>query len=240
MIEMVSRFLRQKFDNPVIAVALAVLALLVAIPAALSGGRGFSQGSFIALIVIAAASVSKDASTGALQMILVRPISRTDYLYGRYLGILATYGTFLGISAFLTVLFCGGLLPALGIRAEPLSWEALSLGVAGAFLSAILFSAVLLFFSTFLPGYGDLVGYFLLTVALGVLASLGEVLRKPALTRVFQTVKENVLPEPDWSAVLTGSSSGIAATGRWALAVVVFLIAAALVFRRREFAYGQD
>ena len=240
MIEMVSRFLRQKWDNPVIAVALAVLALLVAFPAALAGGRGFLQTPFVALIVIAAASVSKDASTGALQMILVRPISRTEYLYGRYCGILATYGIFLAACAVLTVVFALALVPAMRIRAQPLSWEALSIGVAGAFLSALLFSAVLLFFSTFLPGYGDLVGYFLLSVALGVLASLGEALKKPWLTRVFQTAKENVLPEPDWSAVLTGSQPPGAAIGRWALAVVVFLIAAALVFRRREFAYGQD
>lgn len=240
MTEMARRFLRQKFDNPVIAVALAALALLVALPAALAGGPGFQQTPFLALIVIAAASVSKDAATGALQMILVRPISRTDYLYGRYLGILAAYGIFLAVCALLTVLFSVALMPALKIRAEPLSWEALALGAAGAFLSAVLFSAVLLFFSTFLPGYGDLVGYFLLSVALGVLASLGGVLRKPWLTRVFETVKENVLPEPDWGAILMGDRSPGAATGRWALAVVAFLIAAAVVFRRREFAYGQD
>ena len=58
-----------------------------------SGGSP-GGGGYVALIVLAAASVSRDASSGALQMILARPIRRTDYLFGRYLGIVLAFLVF--------------------------------------------------------------------------------------------------------------------------------------------------
>ncbi|HEY3202550.1 MAG TPA: hypothetical protein VGL03_02710 [Thermoanaerobaculia bacterium] len=240
MIEMIRRFLRQKFENPILAIALAVLALMVAFPIALSGDQRGFQTSILAWIVIAAGSVSKDASTGALQMILARPLRRTDYLFGRYLGVLCASGIFLVVCALLAALFAAALLPALHIPAAPISPPMLARGVIGAFLGGVLFSATLLFFSTFLPGYGDVLGYFLLGILFSVLAGLGDTLKKPWMTRAFRTAQENVLPNPNWDEILRGENPLGAATGRWVLAVAVFLLAAALIFSRREFAYGQD
>jgi hypothetical protein len=103
VIEMVRRFLRQKLDNPAIAVTLGALALMSSFPLALTGA-GLKPTTFVALVVIAAGSVSKDASSGALQMILVRPLRRTDYLFGRYLGILTAFGIFLLATILLGIL----------------------------------------------------------------------------------------------------------------------------------------
>lgn len=239
MIEMVRRFLRQKFDNPVIAVTLAATALVTAVPVAVSGSPSAGPG-FLALVVLAAGSVSKDASSGALQMILARPIRRLDYLYGRYLGILSSFALFLAGAAVLAVLVSLALLPALRVPRESLPLVPLARAFSATFLSGILFSAVLLFFSTFLPGYGDVLGYFLLSLLLSVGGGLGDALKRPWMTGLFRALKENVLPEPDFDAILAGRGPLSEATGRWALAVVGFLVAAALVFGRREFAYGHD
>src|SRR5262245_54250125 len=95
MIEMIRRYLRQKFHSVGVVVALSALALVSAGPLAMSGGEsGFESGT-LALLILAAACVWKDESSGALQMILCRPIRRTDYLMGRYVGVLAGYGAFL-------------------------------------------------------------------------------------------------------------------------------------------------
>jgi len=239
VIEMIRRFLRQKFDNPIVAVTLAAMALLIAFPAALSGGLSPTSG-LLALIVLGAGSVSRDISSGALQMILARPITRTDYLWGRYLGILSAFAIFLAATAVLTV-GISFLVPAMlhGARPTP-DWVALARGFGAAFLNAVLISAIFVFFSTFLPGWGDVLGYFLLMLFVSLGASLGDALQKPWLTRAGEVARENVLPEPKFQELLAGQRGLSATTGRWALAVAVFLVAAALIFQRREFAYGHD
>jgi ABC-type transport system involved in multi-copper enzyme maturation permease subunit len=239
MIEMIRRFLRQKFDNPIVAVALAVMALLIAFPGAFTGQPSPNSG-FLALLLLAAGSVSKDAGSGALQMILARPISRTDYLWGRFLGILSAYAVFLAAVALLTFLISVALLPVLHVAHAPLQWAGLARTFAAAFLDGVLVAAVLLFFSTFLPGWGDVLGYFLLTLFLSAVPSIGAGLQKEWLTRLGLALKQNVLPAPNFGALLSGEGRVSETVGQWALAVMVFLLAAVLVFRRREFAYGHD
>ncbi len=79
MIEMARRLLRQKLGSPAMGIALGVLALLTAIQAALSDPERALGAGIFALALIGAGSVSRDASSGALQMILARPIRRTSW-----------------------------------------------------------------------------------------------------------------------------------------------------------------
>ena len=238
---MIRRLVRQKFGSPVVVALLALLALLIAFTAAADGARGRAfQTASLALIVLGAGAVSRDVSTGAVQMILARPLSRTNYLLGRWLGVLAAFGVFLAMAAALVVLFALAIFPAIHSAAEPLSLPALLRGGAGALLDGLLFSATLLCFSTFLPGYGDLVAYFLAVVGLNALQGLGAALQRPGLTSAALVARENLMPDPDWNAIFSGQSSSLEPVGRWALAVAVLLLTAALIFRRREFAYGHD
>jgi len=238
--EMIRRYLRQKLASLGVLVALGVIALVTAFTLAVSGGERGLETGFVSLLLLAAASVSKDASGGALQMILARPLTRTDYLFGRYLGILAAYASFLAACALIAYALATVFLPLFGLERTPVSAPALLRGFGAGMLGAVLPAAVLLFFSTFLPGYADVLAYFLLMIALPVPGLLGQALRKPWLERVSALAKENVLPEVRWEQVFGGKEVLGAATGRWALAVAVFLVAAAAVFSRREFAYGQD
>jgi ABC-type transport system involved in multi-copper enzyme maturation permease subunit len=240
MIEMVRRFLRQKFSNLGVVIALSAMALLAASQLAASGGQaGFEVGS-LAVIVIAAACVSKDASGGGLQMILCRPIRRSDYLLGRFCGILAAYGLFLLGAVGLALLFSRALGPMLGAQAPPLAFGALARQIAAALLGAIGMAAPILLLSTFLPGYGDVLGFILLTPLLAIPELLAQILKAPGLQKVGDALRKNLLPSVDWSAALAGRNPLGEATGRWVLAVVVYLVLALWSFSRREFAYGQD
>ena len=94
---MVRRFLRQKFATAAPSCCWSLLAGCRACssPAPAASGRA-RRGAYVALLLIASRrpSVSRDASTGALQMILARPIRRTEYLFGRYLGIVVAFAAF--------------------------------------------------------------------------------------------------------------------------------------------------
>jgi hypothetical protein len=240
MTEMVHRFLRQKFSSGGVVVALSAMALLTASQLAGSGGREGFQVASLALLILAAGCVAKDASGGALQMILCRPIGRSDYLLGRYLGILTAFAAFLIGTSALGIVLARGVLPLLGSPAQPLAFGALGNLVAATFLGAVASAATILLLSTFLPGYGDVLGFILLTPLAALPDLAGQILHAPWLQKAGQILRDNLLPSLDWGAVLQGHDPLGEATGRWALAVAIYLITALAVFSRREFAYGQD
>ena len=238
---MVRRLLLQKFGSTAVVALLSLLAVFIAFTSAADGGRGkaFSTAS-LAVIVLGAGVVSRDVSSGAVQMILARPLTRTDYLLGRWLGVLSALGVFLATAGALVLLLSLAVFPAFGWFAEPLSAPGLLRGAAAALLDGALFSASLLCLSTFLPGYGDLIAYFLVVVGLGAAQSVAAGLHRPALSQAALAVRDNLMPDPDWNALLSGQSPSFEPVGRWALALAGLLLVAALVFRRREFAYGHD
>ncbi len=241
MTEIVRRFLRQKFGSVGVVIALAVLSLLTAFQAVFTGNGQSLETGFVAVLILAAASVSKDSASGALQMILARPILRVEYLFGRYCGILLCYTIYIVMTAALALVLSPLLREGLGIRGvNAVALGDLSRGAATALLSAALLSSVLLFFSTFLRGYGDVLAYLLLSLLLGAPDALAGALRMPWLARLGAAVRENVLPHVEWEEVLRGRGAFSAAIGQYALALTGYLALAAWIFSRREFSYGND
>jgi hypothetical protein len=165
-----------------------------------------------------------------------------EYLFGRYCGILIGYSIYLAVTAAMA-LTLSPLLDAVlgrGGSAGALTFQDVGRSAAGALLSAALLAAVLLFFSTFLRGYGDILAYFLLSILLGAPDALAGALRKRWLLKLGAIARENVLPHVDWDEVLLGRGVFSVATGQYALALTAYLALAAWVFSRREFSYGQD
>ncbi len=240
MNEMVQRFLRQRFSSAGVVVALSALVLFTAPQLAGSGGRSGLETATLPLLILAAGCVSRDAASGALQMILCRPLSRTDYLLGRYVGILAGFAAFIAAACALAVLFSRALLPAIGRAPAPIALADLGSQALGAFLGASASAALILFFSTFLPGYGDVLAFILLAPLAALPDVAGRILHAPWLQNAGPILRRNLLPSVEWGAVLHGQSVLGEATGRWALALVAALAAALFVFSRREFAYGHD
>ena len=240
MTEMIRRFLRQKFHSVGVVIALSALALVSAFPLATSGGEsGFESGT-LALIILAAACVSRDESSGALQMILSRPIRRSEYLLGRFAGVLAGYGAFLLACVGLALLVSRVLPMLTGAPASFPPLAGLLRGAAGAFLGAMTMAAPILLLSTFLPGYGDVLGYILLGGVLALPSPVARLFQMPALEKIGTFLRQNLMPDVDWGEVLSGRHLLSEPTGRWLLAVVGYLALADFVFSRREFAYGRD
>ena len=241
MKEMVRRFLRQKFGSVGMLIALAVLALVTALQVAAMGDARALGSGFLALLLLAAGSVSRDASSGALQMILARPIRRVAYLYGRYLGILAAYATYVIVTALLATALAALARRFLATGPPPgLPASHLALAAVESILGAAFFAAIMLFFSTFLRGYADVLAYILLTLLLALPDALAGPLRRPWLSRLGAIARENLMPHVPWGDVLRGENVFRSATGEYVLALTLYLVLAAVIFSRREFTYGQD
>jgi ABC-type transport system involved in multi-copper enzyme maturation permease subunit len=234
---MIRRFLRQRFGSVGMAIVLVLLSLLMAGPLALSSGLApsFGVATFV-IFVLAAGIVSRDVAGGAVQMLLARPIRRTDYLFGRYLGLLAALGAIL-----LAATLVGFLLHEAGRLAfggeSHFRWAAPLSAAAAQWLQGALLGAILLFLSTFLPGFGDLLALIGATIAFAVLAGIP---RFPQLAKASVAVRESLYPSVDWPAVFSGDALLSQDVGRYVLALAAFLLMAAWIFSRREFAYGQD
>jgi ABC-type transport system involved in multi-copper enzyme maturation permease subunit len=237
VIEMVRRFLRQKLGSLLVVIALICLVPLAAGSIIATPGSSDNFPVTLALLLVAAGCVSRDTSSGALQMILARPIRRSAYVMGRYLGIAATIAIFLA-AALAIALAVPKLLPALGLG--PLDPVTALSGAGGTFLDALLIAATILFFSTFLPSYADAFAYILLMFFLAAPAVLGQLLKNASLMNLGSALRKNVAPSVPWADLLRGRDVLGEAGGRYLLALVAFLAAALIVFSRREFAYGQD
>lgn len=237
---MIRRFLRQKLSSTGVVVALGALAVVAAPQLAASGGRAGFELATLPLLILAAGCVSRDASSGALQMILCRPLSRSDYLLGRYAGILAGFAGFLSAAGVLAILFARVVLPMLGGSTASLAVSDLATQALATFLGGTVAAATILLLSTFLPGYGDVLGYILLAPLTALPEIAGQIFHAPWLQEAGPALRRNLMPALDWSAVLRGEGILGEATGRWALALVAALVAALVVFSRREFAYGHD
>jgi len=231
--EMVRRFLRQRFSSTGVVVALSAILLL-------TGGQSSPETAMLPLLILAAGCVSRDASSGALQMILCRPLSRADYLLGRYLGVMAAFAAFVVAGCAFTILVSRALLPALGQPPRAIAFADLGRQALTVLLSAAPWAALILFFSTFLPGYGDVLGFILVLPLTGLPQVAGQMLHKPWLEKLGPVLRQNIVPSVDWGAVFQGQHVLGEPLGQWLFALVASLVAAVVVFSRREFAYGHD
>jgi hypothetical protein len=236
---MARRFLRQKLGSAGTVIALALMAVIAALP--LNAGQGFAGLDTLAMLVLAAGCVSRDAASGALQMILSRPIRRVEYLAGRYVGLLVSFVLFLALSVLVAVTL-GQIVARIAPGPVPGTRSAADFGTicAGALLQGALLAVIVLFFSTFLRGWGDVLAVAVFAILFGSLRSLGQALRLPAMARAGELARDNLSPSVSWETVLHGQKILGEPTGRYILALVLYGTLAAVIFSRREFSYGQD
>ena len=169
--------------------------------------------------------VGEDVRDGTVQLVLARPLTRTQYLGARLLGALT-----------LTVLFVGALLAASWLVARPSGEAVLSVGVAA--LAAAVWTVVLIFFfSTFLPGRADTLGAIVLFLLAFLLRTARPHVQSELGVRTIDAVWDNVICIP---VVLGGMFTPAALTDLllWASNVLVTILAAVLLFNRRQFGYA--
>jgi hypothetical protein len=239
MIESARRLIDQKLGSIGVWISLAALMLLGAL--LLGAGQSPDFVTLMAVFIVTAGVVSRDAASGALQMILARPILRAEYLFGRYLAAVGLVAGFL-FAIFSTAVLIDRAASLAGWNAmeQSFSWREGLLLCAAELPKAALDAAILLFFSTFLRGMGDVLAFLLCGLVLKLTPQIAHMARKPGLARAGQVLFENVAPDGAWSGIVRGERVFQTATGQWALALAAYLLLAALIFDRREFSYGQD
>lgn len=201
------------------------------------GLASISVFSVLVVLFVGSGLVSKEVDKRTIMTILSKPVSRFEYLFGKYLGLLGT----IGVMIFsMTVLFAVALL-ATGSRFE-LSYL-LSLGLT--VVEMMVVTAVVIFFSSFTTSVLTSIftlGVFLAGRMLPDLERFAIVTASPGVETSMDVLKY-ILPNLDLFDVRNAAVHGLPIDGQhvaWAVlyGVIysgVLLLVADRLFRRREF-----
>ncbi len=224
--------LRQRFTSPMRLVILVAAVWISLIPVLVSPGSGFAMigDCYFLALALAAGMIGEDVSSGTLQLLLARPVTRRQYVFSKWVAVAG--GTSLVVVAQL-------LLAALviALRGASVSWGGAALLLANDVLLAFGISAVMSLLSALVPGLGDLGLLFLAFLSTQVLGGLGSLKSWGALERATQELQRVLKPELNVWPLLHGDPASPAAVASYLSTVTLCLALAVMVMNRKELSY---
>lgn len=231
---LVLAFLRQRFTSPM-RVGLVLLLTFFPLGGAILTGQITMLAGIAAplALILAAGAIGQEVSSGTLQLLFARPVTRPSYLASRWLA--ATLAAF-AIVLVVTLLASAGLLLR-GMAPAPVD-------VARVLLEALCscagHAAVLMMLSTLAGGLGDLGLYVATFFVNQMLAGLAAIQGWRWLARASNEVQGLLGPQLSW--VWLGRDLPVSwfAIVSWASTVTLALAIGIAVLNRRELSYGAD
>ncbi|MEA2490513.1 MAG: family transporter protein [Acidobacteriota bacterium] len=239
----IAETVRRQLGSVFIMAFLALLAI-IGLGASRSQSPAVIWPTFASLLAIVVGSglIGPEFSSGTLQLILVKPLSRSSYVLSRVAG--AVLVAWIGIAIAASCELLGRLLWEHGHDLDAVGIAALH----GA-MRTVLICALLAFFGTFTRAYFNVGIYFFLQIGIETVAGMLGMIRQahggifgafgafvathPEISKGLTWVGQNLFPdpppriEPAW-LVMVASNAAVA------------LLLACLMFRRREVPYGAD
>jgi hypothetical protein len=196
-------------------------------------GLHLLQSGAVLGLILGAGLLGQEVSSGVLQLLFARPVTRSEYVLGRWLGAAALAG-----GAVLLQIALG--VAAMAMRGAPAPLGAVAGVAIEQALAAFGVVAVLALFSSVLPGAGDILAWILMNVTGGVLQMMGGFLRSPALTRASEEWGRFLTPTPALQPVFAGGDPSWFAIVSYLSTVTLCLAAAIAILARRELSYATD
>ncbi len=231
---LVLAFLRQRFTSPMRLGLLALLTLFPLAGVAIIGQLSVLGGIAAPIaLVFAAGAVGQDVSSGTLQLLLVRPVTRPAYLFKRWLA--ASLGAF----ALTALMFALGTLVLLlrGTPAAPLELVRMLLEAATTIAGH---AAVLMMLSTLAGGLGDLGIYVGTFFVIQMLSGLALLKQWDWLQRVSTELQGVLGPQLSWAWLAHQTPPSWFAILSWASTVTLALAVGIARLNRRELSYAAD
>jgi ABC-type transport system involved in multi-copper enzyme maturation permease subunit len=226
-------FVRQRLSSPMrLLLATAFFGVGVA-PVLLTASLDLLSASTMNLFafLFAAGAIGQDVSSGVLTLAFARPVRRREYVIARWLGagVLATF------CVLLQVLAAAG---AVMLRHGDLTANLLALKFLGGMLGVFGLSAVILMFSSLVPGLGDLGLYLLAMIIQAVTSGVGYGKQIGWLTRVGEEMERFLGAALDPSPWLgRGTVSWFAITS-YLSTITICLVVAIWAVNRKELSYA--
>jgi ABC-type transport system involved in multi-copper enzyme maturation permease subunit len=225
--------LRQRLAQPgrlILLIALFGFPLLFVMMARAAGLQILNTAGAFAL-VLGAGMLGSDHSAGVLQLLFVRPVTRTEYVLSRWGAVALGAATL----AVMQVMIAWTLLSAQG-SAIPIA-VAVRQAIEQA-LGAFAMTSVIAMFSSALPGIGDVIAVFCAQIGSGVLATIGGFARQPVLERIGHEFQQFFSPQFSWMIAFGGASPSWFHLASYLSTLTLGVAIAVVVTQRRELSYA--
>ncbi len=231
---LVQSFLRQRFSSPM---RLGLLFLMTVFPlggVAIMGTLSVLSGLAgpIAMI-LAAGAIGQDLSSGTLQLLLVRPVTRPSYLLSRWYAVVLATTVILA-----SVLALGSI--AMVLRGSPPDVRELALMLAEGIFTAAGQSAVIIMFSSLVGGLGDIGLWFACIVALQMLTLAAQFKQWASVVRILHELNDVLSPSLSLQWLMQGTPPSWFALASFASTVTLALAVGITRLNRREISYAAD
>jgi ABC-type transport system involved in multi-copper enzyme maturation permease subunit len=191
----------------------------------LGGVRVWPELVWVFAIATGASVIGPEFSSGTLQLILVKPISRAVYLLSRVAGVV--------LVAWLAAIVAGGFEAAgVAIDGAP-QWREIAVAVLNSFADTVLIVSLLALLGSLTRAYYNVAIRLGAQVLLMIVMASGARKFPAALTSALRSVQHNLFPDTppgfdrNWLLLITSNAA-------------IALVLACLVFRNREVPYGAD
>ena len=225
-------FLLQRFTSPMRLGLTSLFTFFPLVGVAFSGQLALLGGIAgpIALI-FAAGAIGQDVSSGTLQLLLVRPVTRPSYVLHRWLGACLAAGMVVTLT-----LLCGVLLALLhGTPPDLLGVVRLALeawcAIAG-------HAAVLVALSALVGGLGDVALYAGTFFVCQMLTVLGTWKQWAWLLRASREIEGTLGAKLSWAWLGAGMAPSAFEMASWASTITLALLVAILLVNRKELSYA--
>jgi hypothetical protein len=163
------QLMRQRLVSPMRMVLVVTFALFGIVPTVLVNSLGALSRGQMGLfgLVTAAGLIGQELSSGVLMLTFARPLTRRDYVYGRWLGASAMAAVCVAIQVLLTAAF-------VAMRYGEVDPVTMAIKVVEGTLAVTGTAAVLVMFSSFVNGLGDLAVMLLSLLASDAVAAAGR------------------------------------------------------------------
>jgi ABC-type transport system involved in multi-copper enzyme maturation permease subunit len=226
--------IRQRLESPLRMVILFMTMGLPLLTVAFAPGAGLSAvgNCYAAVLVFAAGMIGQDLSSGTLQLLLARPVTRAEYVLSKWAG--AAGGAIAVV--LLQIIVVTALMAAHGV---PPDVRAAGLFLAGNVLLAIGVAAVMALLSTLVPGFGDLGLLVLAFFSAIVMQGIGSMKEWPAVTRAATEIQNFINPQLDLPQLVHGPLPWLSIVS-YLSTVTLSLALAIVVLNRRELSYASS
>jgi ABC-type transport system involved in multi-copper enzyme maturation permease subunit len=227
--------LRQRFTSPMRIVILITVMWMSMIPLILSPGSGFSilGDCYFLALTLAAGMIGQDVSTGTIQLVFARPVTRAQYVFSKWAAV--TLGTWCVIA--LECVLAGVVMLA---RGAPIPWGGAALFLANNALLALGTAAVMALLSALVPGLGDLGLLFLAFLSAQVIGGIGSFRNWRLAMRAAEELQRSLKPEIELWSLAHGHPVPWSMVIAYFSTVTLCLAIAILLMNRKELSYASS
>lgn len=227
--------LRQRFTSPIRLLIVLLFGWMPMIQILMAPRAGFAAlgDCYFLALTLGAGMIGQDLSSGTLQLLLARPVTRARYVFSRWGAVAA--GTFL-----ITVLQALVAALIMALRGAPVPWGEAALFLGNNALLALGTAAVMALLSSLAAGIGDLGLLFLVFISAQVLEKAGMFKSWDWLALGAGELLRALKPELDLAPFFHGGPVAWLAVVSYLSTVTLCLGLAVVVMNRRELSYASS